>query len=562
MSPSRISPVTVELIRNGFVAAAMEMSVCLFRGAHTPVIYEAKDCSVGIHDATGRVLGQAPGLPIFLGNMQACIEHVIDKFGAENLADGDVFILNDAYVQGSHLTDITVLSPIFFDGRLVAFAATRADGGHLGGKDLGVSSDTIHIYQEGLRIPAMRLVKAGVRDEGLLELLALNSFFHSARIGDLDAQIAACHRGGERVAAIYRKYGTDAVATATAEIFGQGEQLDREAVLSIPDGTYRAAGWIDNDGVTDERVRVEVAVTVSDDQLTIDLSGSNGATRGPVNSGRVQAVSACRVAFKSLIHPHTAVTGGNFGNLTVIVPEGSVFDASEPSPVQWYYTPLGLLIDLVQQALAPALPGAVAAAHFGDSMIVSFAGTSGADDDARDFVLISAEVGGWGGFEGSDGQDAMINVINGDFKNLPIEFVEHNFPLVVENYALRSDSAGNGRWRGGLGVTKTFRVEQDGTVVSLWLDRSVTPAWGLFGGGPAVGPVAIVDPGSEQEMHFNKVSDLRLSRGQRVQVNTGGGGGFGDPHQRDPQAVAADVARGYISRAQAALAYGWEPQPD
>ncbi|RBM06301.1 hydantoinase B/oxoprolinase family protein [Streptomyces sp. PT12] len=551
-----VSPVVVEVIRNGFNSAAEEMSVSLFRGAHTPVIYEAKDCAVGLYDAQARLLGQAPGLPIFLGNIQACIEHVTAKIGLDGYADGDVFVLNDAYIQGSHLTDITVLAPIFVDGALVAFAATRADGGHLGGKDLGVSTGTRHIYEEGLRIPPVRLVKAGVPDEEIFDILALNSFFHAARRGDLKAQVAACYKGAERLRALYLKFGRPVVEAATADIFRQSEELDRRAVAAIPDGTYTAAGLIDDDGVSGTPVRVQVAVRVAGDEIAVDLTGSSAATPGPVNSGRVQAISACRVAFKELINPEAPVTGGNFRNLRVVIPDGSVFDAREPAPVQWYYTPLGLLIDLVQRALAPVLPERVAAAHFGDSMIVSFVGTARDGAGAEDFVLIDAETGGWGAFHDGDGQDGMINVINGDFKNLPIEFVENKFPLTIEAYGLRQDSEGAGRFRGGLGVHKTFRVEQDGTALSLWLDRSLTPAWGLFGGHDATGPVAVVAPGTPDERRLNKITDLRLAAGQRVQVLTGGGGGYGDPRQRDPELVARDVADAYISPRRARDVYG------
>lgn len=559
---AEVSPVVVEVIRSRYVAIAEEMSVSLFRGAHTPVIYEAKDCAVGVYDRQARLLGQAPGLPIFLGNIQACIEHVTEKVGFDGYSDGDVFVLNDSYVQGSHLTDITVLAPIFVDGRLEAFAATRADGGHLGGADLGVSTSTTHIYAEGMRVPAVRLVKAGVVDDELMELLCLNSFFHSARRGDLEAQIAACYKGAEGMRALYARYGHEVVRAATADIFRQSEELDRAAIAALPDGTYRASGLIDSDGVGPDPVHVEVAVTVAGEEMTVDLAGSSPMRPGPVNSGRVQAVSAARVAFKELVHPDAPVTGGSFRNLHVRVPERSVFDAREPAPMQWYYTPLGLLIDLVLKALAPVLPDRVAAAHFGDSMIVSFHGTRQLCADGgttgEDFVVIDAESGGWGAFAGGDGQDCMINVINGDFKNLPIEFVEHAFPLAVEAYAMRQDSEGAGRWRGGLGVSKTFRVLQDGTRVSTWLDRSLTPAWGLFGGEEASGPVAVVEPGTERERRVNKVTDVVLEKGQRITVHTGGGGGYGEASGRCPEQVDRDVREGYVSPGRARRVYGWD----
>jgi N-methylhydantoinase B len=551
---SRGDPVEVELIRNGFRAAAEEASAALYRSAHSPIIYEAKDCSVGVYDRDARLLGQAPGLPIFLGNLEGCIRAVTERVGLDSYRDGDVFILNDSYLQGSHLTDITVLAPIFFSGRLVAFTATRADGGHLGGKDLGISTNTRHIYEEGLRIPPLRLVSAGVLNEGLVDLLALNSLDHTARRGDLAAQIAACRTGGARVRALYRRYGAARIGAAAAEIFRQSQRLDAEAVRAIPDGVYRAEGHLDGDGVDDGPVPVRVTVTIAGDRFDVDLTGSSPQRRGPVNSGRIQAVSACRLAFKELVNPNAEVTGGSFRNLGVTVPAGSVFDAREPAPCQWYYSPLGLLIDLVQAALAPAVPERVSAAHFGDTMLVSFVGP--ADSGRTPFVYIGAELGGWGGFAGGDGQDCMINVINGDFKTLPVEFVERGFPLRVREWRLRPDSEGAGEFRGGLGGIKTFEVLREGTRLSAWLDRSTMPAWGLFGGESATGPQVVVNPGRPGERSFTKVTDFELHAGDLVSVRTGGGGGYGDPRRRSAQAVRRDVAEGLVGPERATAVYG------
>lgn len=575
---STATPVQVEIIRNAFNAIATEMSVALYRGAHTEIIYEAKDCSVGIYDTDAKLLGQAPGLPIFLGGLEACIRIVTEQIGLDGYRDGDVFLMNDSYLQGSHLTDITVFAPIFADGVIVGFAATRADGGHLGGKDLGVSSDTTHIYAEGMRIPPVRLVKAGVLDEEILMLVATNSYFHEARRGDLSAQIASCYKGRERLTKLYAKYGPDIITDAKNDIFRQSRELDSAAVAAIPDGTYTAEGFLDNDGVGTEPVPVRVTVTVAGDSVVIDLDGSSGPTRGPINSGTVQAMSACRLAFKELINSELPVTGGNFANLEVRVPEHSIFNAHEPSPCQWYYSPLGLLIDLIQKALAPALPTQVAAAHFGDSMIVSFAGDAGKTGDAdaastdsttsttststststsTDFAYIAAELGGWGAFHDGDGQDCMINVINGDFKTLPVEFVESRFPLTILEWALRENSGGDGAHRGGLGARKVFRVDRDNVEFSCWLERSTTPAWGLFGGTSAESARAVLNEGTEGERTFRKATNIPLRRGDTITLYTGGGGGYGHAADRDAALVERDVANGYVTPERAAQVYGY-----
>lgn len=553
---SAANPIQVEIIRNAFNAIANEMSVALFRGAHTAIIYEAKDCSVGLYDAEARLLGQAPGLPIFLGGLEACIHIITERVGGlDGFQDGDVFLMNDSYLQGSHLTDITVLAPIFVGGAVMGFAATRADGGHLGGKDLGVSSDTVHIYEEGMRIPPVRLVKAGVLDEELMDLVAINSYFHDARRGDLSAQISACFKGRERMAELYAKFDAAVIEDAKADIFRQSRELDEAVVLAIPDGRYTAEGFIDDDGVSGVPVPVKVAVVIEGDRMIVDLEGSSGPTRGPINSGTVQAVSAAKLAFKEIVGPDRPVTGGNFRNLEVRVPEVSIFNAQEPSPVQWYYTPLGLMIDLIQKALAPVLPDRVAAAHFGDSMIVSFYAEKNADSDG--FAYIAAELGGWGGFEGGDGQDCMINVINGDFKSLPAEFVESRFPLTILEWAIREDSGGPGRFRGGAGARKVFRIDEDDVYFSCWLERTKTPAWGLYGGGSARPSYAVVNEGGPGSQVYNKITNVRLSCGDTVTVYTGGGGGFGAPGERDPAAVRRDLDNGYITAEHANAAYGF-----
>jgi len=555
MSDKKVNPVLVEIIRNAFNSAAEEMNASMFRSAYSPIIYEMKDCSVGIFDREARLLGQAAGLPIFLGNLETCIKLVTEKIGLGGYHEGDVYIMNDSYLQGTHLSDITIFAPIFYRDELVGFSATRADGGHIGSKDLGPSTDTTHIYQEGVRIPPIRLVEEGVLNQDLMDLLSLNSFRHLARRGDLNAQISACNKGSQRVCELFDKFGKDVIRAAVEEIFRQSEALDRQAVEAIPDGVYTAQGYVDNDGRVDRQILVKVSVRIQGDRIAVDLTGSSGPTEGPVNCGKAQAISACRVAFKELINPEIEVTGGNFRNLEVIVPENSLFDAQEPSPCQWYFTPLGLLIDLIVKALSEVLPRRAAGAHFGDSMIASFVGQNPRDGKAYGFI--EATVGGWGGFANGDGQDCLINAVNGDFKNLPVEFVENKFPVRVLAYGIRQDSEGAGKQRGGLGAVRDFLLEEDGSYLYVWMDRTKTPAWGLFGGQEAATPVTIVNPQTPDERRYNKVNYLKLQKNDVVRVYTGGGGGFGDPRERDVERIKNDVDNGYISPERAKKVYGF-----
>jgi N-methylhydantoinase B len=548
-----VDPITVEIVRNAFVAAADEMNATLIRSAYTPIIYEGKDCSVALLDANHRILGQSAGLPIFLGNLEICVGLTEERYGREVWEPGDVWMVNDSYLTGTHLNDMTVYAPIFFEGDLAGFSASRAHWLDIGAKDPGGPMDSTEIYQEGLRIPPLKVVAAGEVRSDITEIIALNTRFPYPTLGDLHAQIAVARTGERRLQAILERYGRPTVEAVRDQIFEQAERLDREAVAAIPDGTYRAEGCLDNDGVTDDPCWIRAEVVVVGDTMTIDLSGCDDAFRGSINCGEAQAVSACRVAFKLLINPDKPINGGTFRPLEVVVRKGSVLAAEEPAACQWYFSPLGLLIDLVAAAMAPVMPDRVAGASYGDSMITLLTGV-----DARDrrFVHVEANVGGWGAWEGSDGESALINSVNGSIKDFPIEVVESRYPLRIRHYGFRPDSAGAGRWRGGLGIVREWLVECDDAWLSLWFERSKTPAWGLFGGETGEPSHVLLNPGTEREERLHKVNRMKLSRGDVIRCLTGGGGGFGEPAERDRAAVDADVAEGLLSPEYAERTYG------
>jgi N-methylhydantoinase B len=551
---SRTDPITTEIIRNAFVACAQDMNATLIRSSYTPIIYEGKDCSVAILDEHGDVLGQSLGLPLFLGNLEICVKLAAEMFGWEAFRPGDVFYMNDSYMTGTHLNDATIFGPIFWNDRLVGFSATRAHWLDVGGKDAGGPMDSREIYQEGMRWAPTRIYDRGEPREDIIDLLRRNGRFGYSLVGDMNAQVAACRTGEARFQAILDRFGYETYVDARTEIYRQSEQLEREAVSAIPDGTYRSEGFIDDDGIGHGPVPVKLRIDVVGDHMTIDLDGSSLQMDGPVNCGFAQTISACRVAFKLLINPERPVDGGTFHTLDVKAPENSIFDAHEPAACQWYFTPLGLLIDLIVTALAPVMPDKVAAAHFGDSMVLFLAGKDPRHDDAG-FLYVMPHAGGWGGFEGGDGQDGLINNVNGGFKDYPVEVFEVKFPALIREYGFRTDTGGPGRFRGGCGLLRRFEVQPD-AYLYLWLDRSVTPAWGLFGGRDAVGPDVIVNAGRPDERRMLKVNAHPLAAGSVVDLLTGGGGGFGDPFERDPARVRIDVLDGYVSRDAAKRDYG------
>ena len=557
MAVTAVDPITTEIIRSAFAAAADEMNATLIRSAYTPIIYEMKDCSVALIDAEHRVLGQSAGLPIFLGNLEICTRLTEEMYGREAWKPGDVWIMNDSYLTGTHLNDMTVFGPIFHEQELVGFGACRAHWLDVGAKDPGGPMDSIEIYQEGIRLGPMRVVEGGVQREDVTDLLGRNSRFTYPAVGDLGAQIACVKTGQRRLALIIERYGLDVIADAKEEIFAQTERFEREAVAAIPDGRYSAEGCLDDDGVTGEPCWVRVAVEVSGDEMTIDLSDSDDAAQGPVNCGEAQAISACRVAYKLLINPENPPNGGAFRPLTVKVREGSLLAAREPSPCQWYFTPLGLLIDLVVKALAEVLPEQAAGASYGDSMVI---GLSGMDPrNGQPWFDLEPTVGGWGAWQGSDGEDALINNVNGSLKDLPIEVLETKFPMRMTEYGIRADSGGPGTWRGGNGVIREYTLDCDRAELFLWFERSRTPGWGLFGGRDATPPVVVVNPGREDERRMLKASRVVLGPGAVIRTMTGGGGGFGEPGGRDSERVEEDVRNRHVTLEHAREAYGWTP---
>ena len=540
-----VDPVTVEVIRNAFISIASQMNNNLARSAYTPIIYEMKDCSVGLFDARGNLLGQAPGLPIFLGSLEAAIDATLEHLGgAETCRPGDVYAVNDSYMVGSHLNDVNVISPIFHSGELVGFGATKAHWLDIGAKDPGQAMDSTSIYQEGYRIAPVHLYREGRPERGMLDFLTRNSRLPRSVWGDMHAQIAACRTGERGLAELIDRFGLDTVTAASEVIFDQCERLDREAVASIPDGVYETDGEMDSWGPGGDPVYVKVVVTVEGEEVRVDLDGSAPMTPGCLNCGLAQTEAAANLAFKMLINSDVPVTAGTFRNLTLSAPEASVFDAREPAACQYYYPHLGMMIDLFIRALAPAVPDRVVAGQAADPMNVLFSGPN--PRTGEDFVVGEATAVGWGAYQGGDGTNGLINYGGGDLKNIPVEVMESRYPIRVHQYSVWPDSGGRGRWRGGLGVLRDYEVLADDITVSTWFERTRTPAWGLFGGedGAATDVKLTVDG---ETVPLLKANQIPAPKGSRLHVATGGGGGYGVPEERDPELASQDAIDGYAT---------------
>ncbi|MFD9034841.1 hydantoinase B/oxoprolinase family protein [Streptomyces sp. NPDC059567] len=548
-----IDPITTEIIRCALLQAAEDMNTTLIRSAYTPTIYEAKDCAVALLDRDHHVLGQSSGLPIFLGNLEECTRATERMYGREVWQEGDVWVLNDSYIGGTHLNDVTVYAPIHVGGELVGFAASRAHWIDMGSKDPGGSMDSTTIYQEGLRLGPLKIYERGDPCVLTQDLIARQVRFPQPTLGDMRAQVACALTGGRRLGEIVERWGMDTLLAARDAIFEQTERLEREQITAIPDGVYQATGQLDNDGIDlGTPLHVTVRVTVDGDRMTMDVTDCADQATGPVNCGAAQTVAACRVGYKLLVSGDVPLNGGSFKPLDVLTRPGSMLAAVEPAACQYYYSHLGLVIDLVVRALAPALPEKAAAASYGDSMIVQFTGVDPRTDKL--FVSQEATVGGWGAWQTGDGETCLINNVNGSLRDMPVEVLETLFPVRVEEYAVRIDSAGAGRTRGGNGVVRQylFTADQD---LSLWWERSVTPAWGLFGGEAGAPPRVTLNPGRGDERSLLKTNALPVREGDVLRCESGGGGGFGPASERRVEAVADDIRQGLLSATRAEADY-------
>lgn len=545
-------PVTTEVVRNFVLSCAEDMNAALWRSAYSAVIYEGRDSAVALLDSDGNMLGQSTGVPLFIGAIDACVHHVCDYYGGD-IAPGDIFIMNDSYLQGTHLHDITAVGPIFYEGELVGFGAARAHWGDIGAIDPGSVMGSTNIYQEGLRLGPTRIVRSGEPVREWYDHLRLNTRLPEVSIGDLNAQIASIRTGQQRLAQLLDRIGVDVYRSACLNIFEQARQLDREAIAQLADGTYFREGFLDDDGVGDEPIKVALALTIRGEEMLIDLAGTSGPVPGSVNCGAVQTESLLRLAYKTMINPERAITGGSFETMQVNIPRSCLFNAQEPVACEWYFTGLGLLADLMISCMSEAMPDRATAAHYGDSMVSCFFSV---DPSRGQWIAIEPTAGGWGARVDGDGESALINLVNGSFRNISAEVYETKFPIRVEEFALRQDSGGAGKWRGGCGVVRRFKLLER-CFAALWFDRAKTTAWGLAGGGSGAGPAnTITFPDGIQE-HPLKMRARELPRGTIVETRTGGGGGYGDPAERPSELIIRDIRQGIISEEAAREQYSF-----
>lgn len=555
MSGAPVDPVLLEVLRNRLDAIADEMELTLLKSAASPIVKEGLDASAALFNVKGETIAQAAAIPIHLGALQFAAQRIVRAFPPAAMREGDAFLLNDPYDGGTHLPDITLAVPIFAGGEAVALACTMCHHQDVGGRTPGsVPTDATELYQEGVIIPPTQLFFAGRLDENLFALLRRNVRLPDVFTGDLMAQVAAGRLGGVRLRETLARHGAATVLAAVEELLGRAETLTRRQIEAIPDGDYAFADYLDNDGVDlDRRITIAVTVRVRGDAMTFDFTGSAPQVRGPFNSVPASTLSAVYYAVRAISDPAIPNNGGCFRAVQAVLPEGSIVNPRPPAPVSCRTATIKRIADAILGALVRALPERMPAANSGTLLVMAFGGRD--PETQRPFVASELAAGGMGARPGKDGIDAIETDVS-NCMNIPVESVEMAFPLRIPRAGLWRDSGGAGRHRGGLGLEKVYEATTTDVMVSHRGERFASAPWGLWGGGPGRSAHAFVlrRDGRREELPSKKM--ITLSPGDQLWEYIAGGAGHGDPLERDPGAVLADVLDGKVSREAAREVYG------
>ena len=547
-------PITLEVMRNAFQSVAEEMGAALIRTALSPNIKDRRDCSSGVYSAQGELVAQAEHIPLHLGLMPSVVKSTLELFPVASLKPGDAIITNDPYVSGSHLPDICIISPFFVQDRCLGILANLAHHVDVGGiAPGGMPTNSTEIFQEGIRIPPIRIQKEGRLDEELLALLTTNVRTSREMRGDIQAQLAANNVGQRRLSEIISKYGTETALSYMEELINYSERQMLTRLGELPRGEFSFEDFLEGDGLTNELLPLKARVNLREDGIRVDFTGSAPQTRGSVNCTRAVTLACTFFALKSAIDPELPSTGGTFRAVEVITPPGTIVNPSFPAPVSNANINTSQRIaDVVLGALAQALPDRVPAASSGSMGLFTIGGLD--PESGRYYSYVETYGGGQGAVHNQDGMDGVhTNMTN--TRNTPVEVIEIAYPLRVERYGLVRDTDGPGRFRGGLGLTRELTVIDHSPVMSLGSDRLKLHPWGLAGGGEG-GTVDswVEDPAGHKEPLPSKTT-REVGPGTRIVLRTAGGGGHGDPAARDPELVARDVADGFISRERAREKY-------
>ena len=557
MTPAttRLDPITLEVVRNKLDSVADEMEVAILKSSHSAVVKEALDASAAIFDVSGQQIAQAAASPIHLGMIIPAVRRFVEVFPPSTMRDGDVYVLNDPFDGGTHLPDLVMTLPVFTRGRLIALTTAITHHQDMGGRSPGSTPvDAREIFQEGLRIPPLKAWDQGRPNSTLFEVISRNVRIPDVVLGDIHGQFAACNVGKAGVLALIDRLGVDGLPAYTTALLDRAELMARQAIAAIPDGRYNFVDYLDNDGVDlDRLVRIEVTITVSGSDLTVDFTGSSEQVAGPINCVPASTLSAVYYVVRAVVGADVPKNSGCYRPIRVVLPPGSIVNARPPAAVNSRSVVVRRIVDAMLGALNLAMPGKLPAASNGHPLVMSIGGI----DPAGGGPYVTAEIaaGGMGARPTKDGIDT-IQTDTSNAQNIPAEALELEFPIRVRHWRLRKDSGGTGTFRGGLGFEKRFEVLRGEARISHRGERHRTAPWGLQGGGPGASARSTLTRTGREPISIPSKLEFTMVPGDVLDVWTTGGGGFGDPLGRDPALVLEDVLDRKVSVEAARDDYG------
>jgi N-methylhydantoinase B len=550
VTPTRPDPITLEIIQSSLQAIGDEMFAALRKTAMSAIIYEVLDMGTGITDGEGNLASSGAGIPSFVGVLDKAVKRIIELHDRDDIRPGDVFVTNDPYYGGvTHLNDVVLAMPVFAEGELVAWTANIAHWNDVGGMVPGsISTSAREIFQEGLRLPAVKLISEGTPIKSVMEIMKCNSRLPDFLQGDMWAGIASARIGERRILDLVDKYGLGTFTAALDRFMDHGEEVARRALVELPHGTFGLEEEQDNG------VACRVTVEITDEEFIVDLRDNPDQDPGPNNVSRDGAVIAAQINFMNLIDAGGSANAGHFRPLTVLTRHGSVFDPKPPAACAIYYERRIRLYDLIWRCLAPHLGDRLPAGSFA-SICGTFIGGPH-PDTGRHFTIVEPQVGGWGGSAFRDGNSAMFSGIHGHTFNCPAEVAEARYGLYVDRLALSEVAGGEGEHRGGRGIVLDYRVRSNGCFLTCAYTRNKHLPWPLAGGreGSPNHAQVIREDGRVEEHAV--VTALEVNEGDVIRIHTGNGGGYGDPRHRPRELVLDDLRNGYLTEEQARTVYG------
>ncbi|GBF35022.1 N-methylhydantoinase B [Desulfocucumis palustris] len=551
-----MDPVTLEVIRCALQSAAEEMGLSLIRTALSPNIKDRRDCSTALYTVDGRMVAQAEHIPLHLGLMPTVVRAVLERFPPGSLNPGDAVIINDPYISGSHLPDVCVIAPLFYRGTPIALAANLAHHVDVGGAVPGsMSTSAVEIFQEGIRIPPVKLCGRGKLKQELVDLIANNVRTPEEFRGDIQAQLAANAAGERRIQELADRYGPKRLLEYMAEIIKYSEKRMRSGLAGLPGGIYCFEDFLEGDGVTEDKINIKVALTIKGDSVTVDFTGTHPQVSGPVNATRGVTLACVYYSLKAVVDPEIPSNHGMTAPIEVITPPGSLVNPLFPAAVAHANINTAQRIaDAMLGALAQASPERVTAAGTGSMSNFTIGGIHPAT--GRYYSYVETYGGGQGAKSDQDGMDGVhVNMTN--TMNTPVEIIELYYPLLVQGYGLLPDTGGAGKYRGGAGMYRAINILGEKAAAAVSTERSLNSPWGISGGLPGAPSRLSVNykNGGGELIKSGKFTGT-LQQGDAIMLETAGGGGFGSPLERDPENVRRDVLEELVSKRRAEEIYG------